>query len=229
MRRALKFVMPRAREKDLFARLGLPKSAGPEDVKTAYHQVVRQFHPDKYSLPALSDLQPALKDLLTAMNEAYATLSDKARRAEYLGRLGVGSAVGKEAAEGARVDFEKGEACHRTRDFAKARQFFEAAIQADPRPDYQAALAATIMADPKAVDRGRLKEILAEATKDPNCDRAHYLAGVLARREGDEVRAEKMFRAAAKANPKNLEAAKELRLLEGARRNREEERAGSKS
>ncbi|HTP49776.1 MAG TPA: DUF4388 domain-containing protein [Anaeromyxobacteraceae bacterium] len=226
MRRALEFVLPRIREKDFFARLGLPKTAGPEDVKGAYHQLVKQFHPDKYTLPGLADLQPALKDLLSALNEAYATLSDKARRQEYLSRAGAPSS--KELAEAARMDFEKGEACHRTRDYARARQFFEAAINAHPLAEYRAALAATLLADPKGTDRGRVKELLAEATKDESCDRAFSLAGVLARQEGDKARAEKMFRAALKANPKNADALRELRLIEGVRRGAAEERAGSK-
>jgi len=229
MRRALQFVLPRAQERDLFARLGLTRSAGPDDAKAAYHQLVRQFHPDKYALPALSDLQPVLKDLLSALNEAYATLSDKAKRAEYLARLGGGStAVTKEAVAGARVDFQKGEACHRTRDFARARQFFEAAIQADPRAEYQVALAGTILADPRATDRGRLKELVAEAAKDPTCDRAHYLAGVLARQEGDEAAAEKAFRAAVQANAGNAEAARELRRIEAARPSKVEGRGRPK-
>ncbi|HVP67527.1 MAG TPA: DUF4388 domain-containing protein [Anaeromyxobacteraceae bacterium] len=218
MRRALQFVVPRTREKDLFARLGLAKTAGPEDVKTAYHQLVRQFHPDKYALPGLADLQPALKDLLASFNEAYAVLSDKNKRAEYLRQVGAGSAAAtKEAAAAARVDFQKGEACHRTRDYGRARQFFEAAIQGDPRAEYRAALAATILADPKATDRGRLREILEEATKDPACDRAQYLAGVVARQDGDDARAERAFRAALKANPGNADAARELRRIEAAR------------
>ena len=230
MRRALEFVMPRIREKDLFARLGLPKTAAPEDVKTAYHQLVRQFHPDKYALPGLADLQPSLKDLLASFNEAYSVLSDKARRAEYLRQVGVGSsAATREAVAAARIDFQKGEACHRTRDFARARQFFEAAIQADPRSEYRAALAATIFADAKATDRGRLAEILAEATKDPACDRAHYLAGLVARQEGDEARAERAFRAAVKANPGHADAARELRRIEAARQGKATDRADSKS
>ncbi len=229
MRRALEFVIPRAREKDLFARLGLPKTAGPEDVKTAYHQLVRQFHPDKYGLAGLADLQPALKDLLAALNEAYSTLSDKAKRAEYLARTGAGGmASSKEDAEAARIDFQKGEACHRTRDFGKARMFFEAALRGDPRADYYAALAATILADPKAPDRDRVKELLGEATKDPSCDRGLYLAGVVARQAGDEERSEKMFRAALKANPKNADAVREVRLLDGRRQGRADDRGGAK-
>ena len=49
---------------------------------------------------------------------------------------------------------------------------------------------------------------------DPNCDRAHYQFGVIARVEGDVDRAEKYFREAVRVNPKHLEANQELRLIE---------------
>ena len=49
---------------------------------------------------------------------------------------------------------------------------------------------------------------------DPDCDRAHYQLGVIARVEGDSERAERHFREAVRANPRHLEAAQELRLLE---------------
>jgi curved DNA-binding protein CbpA len=229
LRRALEFVAPRGRERDLFARLGLPKGAAPEEVKAAYHQVVRQFHPDKYAAPGLEDLQPVLQELLSAVNEAYTTLSDRTKRQEYLSRAGTGGAASsREAADAARVDAQKGEACYRTRDYGKARLFLEAAIRGDPRPEYHAALAAVILADPRAPDRSRVKELLAEATKDPACDRGFHLAGVVARQEGEEARAEKLFRAALAANPRNADAAKELRHIEGRRREAADARGSAK-
>jgi DnaJ-domain-containing protein 1 len=229
LRRALEFVAPRAREKDLFARLGLPRSASAEEVKAAYHQVVRQFHPDKYAAPGLQDLKPVLQELLAAVNEAYTTLSDRTRRQEYVARAGTGAAASsKEAADAARVDAQKAEACYRTRDYGKARLFFEAAIRGDPRAEYHAALAAVILADPRAPDRARVKELLAEATKDPSCDRAFFLAGVVARQEGEEARAERMFRAALAANPRNADAAREVKLVEGRRREAADARSSGK-
>ena len=52
IRRALEAALPLARESDLFARLGLPRGASPEEVKAAYLQLVKQFHPDRFGAPA---------------------------------------------------------------------------------------------------------------------------------------------------------------------------------
>ena len=62
---------------------------------------------------------------------------------------------------------------------------------------------------------GDAKNLMAQALKiDPNCDRAHYQLGVIARVEGDMERAERHFREAVRVNPRHLEANQELRLIE---------------
>jgi curved DNA-binding protein CbpA len=214
LRDALLDVAPRARERNLFARLGIEETAGRDEVKKAFLAIARQFHPDRFASPALADLQDTVRDFFAAVNEAYEVLADDKRRAQYLGER-----KGKQAAhaEAAKVDFLKGDACLRTRDFARARGFFEAAIRVDRRAEYLAALAQSWLLDVAHKDRERARALLAEATKDPSCDRAHLVAGYLAREEGDDAAAERCFRAAVKANPRNADAVRELRLLESRR------------
>ncbi|HEX9049599.1 MAG TPA: DnaJ domain-containing protein, partial [Anaeromyxobacter sp.] len=217
LRKALLEIAPRARERNLFARLGLPDTAGREDVKRAFLGIARQFHPDRFASPALADLEDAVRDFFAAVNEAYETLSDDTRRAAYLL-----DRRGKQAAhaEAARVDFMKGDACLRTRDFSRARGFFEAAIRADRRPEYVAALAQSWLVDAAHRDKEKVRALLDEATKDPSCDRAQLVAGLLAREEGDDAAAERHFRAAAEANPRNVDAVREHRLAMARRSDR---------
>jgi curved DNA-binding protein CbpA len=214
LRDALLAVAPRAREKDFFVRLGVAESAGRDEVKKAFLAIARQFHPDRFASPALADLQDAVRDFFAAVNEAYEALSDDRRRAEYLAsRKGQAAAN----AEAARVDFLKAEACLRTRDFQRARGFLESALRADPKAEYKAALASAFLADPQRRDVQRARQLLAEATQDPACDRAFHVAGLLCRDDGDEAAAERHFRAAANANPRNADALRELRRLEARR------------
>jgi tetratricopeptide (TPR) repeat protein len=214
LRDTLLAVVPRAKERDLFARLGIPDASGRDDVKKAFLSLAKQFHPDRFASPGLADLQDVVRDFFAAVNEAYEVLSDDRKRAEYRAARTAKRAVRSEAA---RVDFQKGEACLRTRDFARARGFLESAVRADPQPEHQAALAFACLADPAHRDRERAHQLLGEATKDPGCDRAFYVAGVLARDEGDDAAAERHFRAALKANPRNADAVRELRLAEARR------------
>lgn len=231
LRRSFEEAWPRAKDPDLFVRLGVAHDASADAVKQAYLTLAKQYHPDRFLKPGLSDLTPRVKELFAALNEAYGVLSDAQKRSEYLGRLGAappgtGPATTREAAEAAHVDFQKGEACARTRDFVKARAFLESAIRGNPaRSEYKAALAATFVSDPRGKDLARARGLLEEAMRDPACDRAFVLAATLARAEKDEARAEQLFRAALKANPSNPEAVREVRLLEERRRRKGEERA----
>jgi len=218
LRKALLEAAPRARERDLFARLGLPLAAGKDEVKQAFLSLARQFHPDRFAAPSLADLAETVKEFFTAVNEAYETLSDEKKRAAYLAQRSQGSQVGAAAAEAARIDYAKGEACLRTRDWVKARGFFEAAVRADPRAEHKAALALALLSDPAGRDRDRAKALAEEALQDPAADRAAYVAGLIARDEKDDARAEKLFRAALAANPRNADAVRELRLLERRRK-----------
>jgi curved DNA-binding protein CbpA len=218
VRKALLEAAPRAREKDLFARLGLPPTAGKDEVKQAFLSLARQFHPDRFAAPGLADLGDTVKDFFTAVNEAYETLSDDRKRAAYVAQRSQGSQVGAAAAEAARIDYAKGEACLRTRDWAKARGFFEAAVRADPRAEHKAALALALLSDPASRERDRAKALAEEALQDPAADRAAYVAGLIARDEKDDARAERLFRAALAANPRNADAVRELRLLERRRK-----------
>jgi curved DNA-binding protein CbpA len=178
-------------------------------VKQAYLLLAKQFHPDRFVASSLSDLAPMVKDLFMSINEAYEVLVDDKRRAEYLSRLNAKGPMG-EAGAAAQLDFKKGEACVKVHDFARARGFLEAAVRADPHPEYQATLAWALALDPAAPDWARAKDLLEIALRDRGCDRALYVAGIIARTEGDEVRAEALFRRAAQVNPGNIDAAREV-------------------
>lgn len=223
LRRAFEAAAPRARSSDLFTRLGLEKGAPRERVRQAYFQLAKQFHPDRFLAPGLGDLATGVKELFAALNEAYETLTDEKLRGEWLARSARAPAtqtVSAERVAGASIDFQKGEACLRTRDFTRARGFYEAAVRGHPRADYQAALAWALWFDPKAPDRARAKETLAAALRDPSSDRAAYTGATIARDEGDDPQAEHLFRLALKANPGHVEAEREIRLIEARRRKR---------
>jgi tetratricopeptide (TPR) repeat protein len=118
----------------------------------------------------------------------------------------------------AALDAQKAEACARTRDYARARGFFEAALRSDPRPEFQAAYAWMLMNEPQAPDLARARGLAQAALRDPACDRAAFVCGVLARDDGDEDRAERLFRQALAKNPRNSDAERELKALEARRR-----------
>jgi curved DNA-binding protein CbpA len=214
LRKALLAMVPLAKEKNFFTRLGLAETASRDEVKSAFLALARQFHPDLFSTPAMADLLPVVGDYFNAVNEAYRTLSDDKERAAHLASLRAG-AVDPLRAEAARNDFQKGEACYRTRDFPRARAFIEAAVRADPRPEYLALLAQTWLADLPAKDVPKARQLIGQALARPGHERVHYVAGLVAREEGNDAEAERQFRAALAANPRHADALRELKAIEG--------------
>src|SRR5215204_2856127 len=62
--------------RDYYARLGIEKSATPEDIRRAYRKLARKFHPDVSKEP---DAEAQFKEVA----EAYEVLKDPERRAAY--------------------------------------------------------------------------------------------------------------------------------------------------
>src|SRR5262249_2099617 len=73
---------------DHFDRLGLPRrfSLDGAAIERAYLARSRALHPDYHQLGSSAE-QAASVELSAALNEAYGTLKDEYKRAEYLQRL----------------------------------------------------------------------------------------------------------------------------------------------
>ena len=77
--------------KDYYAILGVPKNANGKDIKKAYYQLAKKYHPDT------NKGEPAAMKNFQEVSEAYEVLSDDDKRAQYdsfgsgSGRGGAGS------------------------------------------------------------------------------------------------------------------------------------------
>lgn len=63
--------------KDPYEVLGVSRGASDEEIKKAYRELVKKYHPDRYKGNPLEDLAA---EKMQEINEAYATLSDPNRK-----------------------------------------------------------------------------------------------------------------------------------------------------
>lgn len=73
--------------KDYYQALGVAESASADDIKKAYREIAKKYHPDR------NPGNKAAEEKFKEASEAYETLNDKEKRAKYdrLRKLGVGA------------------------------------------------------------------------------------------------------------------------------------------
>jgi curved DNA-binding protein CbpA len=213
---------------DFFQVLGVAPESPPERIQSAYFALAKQWHPDR--TPAeLQDLRPLITRAFARVSEAYQTLNDPKRRAEYVAaQAQAGGATDEEErvarAVDAALEFQKAEILLKKRDLAGAEALARRAAEADPdQPEYKALLAwiqAQRRGDPPAIPAGGtsthyddlIEALDAVLAKEPEYERALFYRGMLLKRSGHADKAIQDFKLAATLNPKNLDAVREVRL-----------------
>lgn len=82
-------------QRNYYEVLGLPRTASQQDVKKKYHELARQFHPDRAQDKELA------QRLFVQINQAYQTLIDPEKRARYDAGLVANGAARPPAKQGA--------------------------------------------------------------------------------------------------------------------------------
>ena len=202
-----------------FQMLNVPRDAGTDVVRREYFALAKRWHPDRVTGP-LAPIKPFVERVFGLFTQAHDTLSDEKKRGPYLRTVQDGGGTPEAdrklgAIVAAAMEHQKAEVLIRRRDFEGARAILEAAIDLNPEEaDALASLAWTLFQLPNE-KTSRMIELVDRAIRvAPRHDRAHYTRGMIQRRIGNEAEAIVSFRAAADANPKNLDAVREVRLAD---------------
>ena len=217
-------------QRDYYAALGLKPSATLQEIKTAYRVLARRLHPD-------ANAAPGAAERFRQVQEAYEILSDPTQRQQYLASLkGKGKGEGGQDNEvsqilTAEVQFQKGEALLKKKEYARALEQFRWALDLNPdEGEYRAMHGwATYLVDPDDPDaRSQAREDLEKAVAlAPRSVTGYYYLGELLKACGELDPAEKMFRRVTELSPGHVEAARELRLFQMRRERQKKTTKGS--
>jgi tetratricopeptide (TPR) repeat protein len=203
---------------DHFATLDLQRSATTEQVKEAFLSLAKKYHPDRLSSQGQTHLLPQARDVFAQVKDAYDVLLDPATRARHITELDAKSGGGRKLTrDDAKGAYQRALVYLKRKDLKQAEAELVRAVDADPAPEYQAELAWVLLSNPSRREESRdeVKSLIGKALKAINpSDRVYVVAAHVARGEGDLARMEKHFMSALERNPKNVEAARELRLIE---------------
>jgi len=206
---------------DYFMMLELARDATHDDVQSSFLTLAKKWHPDR--LPSeLAPLRDACSLVFGRLSEAHATLIDGEKRAEYMRLLADGSGSPEIQETVAKVveaaaNFQKAEVCLRRNDLAHAEVLCRKAHEADPtQSDYLAMLAWLHAQKPDSQSPGKTAECIQMLDRaisiNARCERAYFWRGLLQKRLGKADSAFRDFRRAAELNPRNIDAAREVRL-----------------
>ena len=215
---------------DYFAMLGIAQDGPPGEVQSAYFALAKLWHPDRLP-PELGSVRDAASKVFARMSEAFETLSDAVRRKRYLDVMKGGGGTPEEADQiqqiiDAATDFQRAEILWKKRD-PGAEEFINRAYKADPQQSDYIALYATVQLSKRAPDApvDDLIKLCDQAIENSErCELAYFCRANLKKRIGRIEAAIVDFRNAYELNPKNLDAAREVRLYEMRRAKTSEQR-----
>ncbi len=202
-----------------FDMLGVPRDAGSDTIRKAYFALAKRWHPDRVSGP-LAPIKPFVERIFGLLTQAQDTLADENKRGNYLRSVQDGGGTPEADRKlamvvGAAMEHQKAEVLIRRRDFVGARAVLEGAIELNAEEADALASLAWVLFNLPNEKASQMLDLVDRAIRiAPKHDRAHYTRGMILRRMGNEPDAILAFRAAGAANPKNIDAMREVRLAD---------------
>jgi tetratricopeptide (TPR) repeat protein len=209
--------------------LGIPRTANEAQVKTAYFNLAKRFHPDTRHDPALADLRDQMDAIFIRFGQAFEVLRNPRTRLPYeatlpshgSGPTGDTPAVAVPApdpaleARRAAENVRRAERLVEEAKYWDAIQLLEPAVQALGGAQRQRArviLARALVKNPNWIHQA--EEVLQAVVHDePNHQEAHFELGSLYKERGLKSRALASFRRVLDLNPQHERALEALANL----------------
>lgn len=223
LERKLRDALKRFEGASQFEVLGVSESATDEDVRQAYMNFAKTFHPDKIGrrAPRLTELSA---QVFARISQANDVLARPDTRAAYLMQLRKSRGAAADRGEVTRIltaeqQFQRAEEALRRRDWSGALEALRWALELDANEGEFHALRGWTMFLQQQEAGGGDPEVGVEHVKkgialSPQSAQAYYYLGQIRKACGDPAEAERMFRKTIELRPNHVEAARELRLMQ---------------
>lgn len=223
-----------------FEMLGLSQDASIEDVRKAFFRLAKEFHPDRSAKAGFQDLEETLEYIFSNLSEAQRALIDPETRAEYEATMmeaptrtsvppGPRDADKVRDALEAEKHFQKAVVLMRREQWDACLELVDRARQLSPKEGEYLAVWVYLQSRIRPVS-SPVEDLIAHLRRAeemaPKSERVHLYLAQLLKRVGHNEEAKTHFQRVVEANPRNIEALRELRLME-MRKGKEEEKKKS--
>lgn len=220
-RRELAELSAKMPNQNYYEMLGVPIKSASAEISAAFFNLAKKWHPDRLG-PEYGSVKDEAVKLFAKMTEAHQTLTDDEKRRNYdeLVKDGGGTEAEQEEVNkimNAVVAYQKATVYYRKGNLAEAEELAKQARDGDPgQSEYTALWVQCVSQRPERAAKGDYRdliELMDEAVKkEPENERVRMARGELLKRAGKLDQAVADFRWVARYHPKNLEAAREVRL-----------------
>jgi curved DNA-binding protein CbpA len=215
---ALEALHARIQEADHFEVLGVKRGAGAAQIKIAYFQLARTYHPDAVPTTASPEVKKLCADVFARIGAAWEVLGEDASRAKYLQELESGAAE----VDVVRI-LRAEEAFSEATLLVKARRYPEAIARLDeaiglnadePEFGMWKAFCEFLLAPEKRVQHGpSASAIEAGLRRNPRCAQGYLFLGQMAKVCGDLDAAERHLKRGLGIAPEHADLQRELKYV----------------
>jgi len=215
----LKQLAGRMASADLFEVLGVKRDAPAAQIKVAYFQLAKAYHPDAVAAVAAPELRKLAADVFAKVSEAWGVLGDDAKRAQYLDDLKTGAGTEVDVLHIFRAEeaFNAGTLLVKARRYQEAHAKLEEAIKLNADEAefhmWKAWCEFLLSAEKKKAHAGAAGAIEAALKKNPRCISGYLFLGQMAKIVGELPLAEKHLKRGLKEAPGNADLERELKYL----------------
>ncbi len=207
--------------RDHFEVLGVDRSADDATIKSCYHKLAKQWHADAYAGLALGPAKQTLDEIFQRITEAYETVTDPAKREEYLvylERSKKGLVTDVNQVLNAENLVDDAVALMRRKDWAPAISKLEEALRLNPEDPFYSVNLGWARYNAHQKDPTAIKEavgLLKQATKkQKNMPIAYQYLGKIYFSTGKPEEARRWWKQCLEYDRKNIEALRGIRLIE---------------
>jgi len=213
--------------------LNVRSDAGVKDIKKAYFEMARKYHPDSFGSDVTPEARQTIFEVFNAMTRAYHTLTARAQKKAGTTMGAAGTVIGadiysvikqaeerSEGKERAVILFRKGQKLYDEGKFGGAASMFQESARLEPqRADYHLWLARSEAKVPTLVKKAE-KDYLEASRLDPSNPEPLVGLGMLYKKEGFLSMAAKQFEKARDLEPTHPIARRELESLKNSEKDK---------
>ena len=199
--------------------LGVKQDATAAQIKVAYFQLAKAYHPDTVPASTPPEVKQLCADLFSRIGEAWGVLGDEAQRQKYADDLKTGAGVDVDVMNILHAEnvFQAGTLLVKARSYADAIPKFAEAMKLNPDEAefgmWKAWCEFLLAQDKRKAFQPAVATVEAGLKRNPKCAQGYLFLGQMAKITGDLNQAEKQLKRGLAVAPDHADLVRELKYL----------------